>query len=42
MAIFDDIKNVFVKNKPQPKQGSDTFIEIDVGSNKGNKQGPKS
>ena len=20
MAIFDDIKNVFVKNKPQPKQ----------------------
>ena len=22
MAIFDDIKNVFVKNKPQPKQES--------------------
>ena len=20
MAIFDDIKNVFVRNKPQPKQ----------------------
>jgi len=26
----------------QPQPSSDTFIEIDVGSNKGNKQGPKS
>ena len=28
-------------NKPQPKQGSDTFIEIDVGSDKGTNKGPK-